>query len=160
MKSLVMTIALGAAICGSACSSVSSVRLQPEAIESGPGTRPVAGIQADAISFYFLFIPVPGVDLDQVINQMLVVTAKSMGADKVANLQFEMTPESGVWALRKLLGWRSATASGIAVQTTGTAPDPGALEGPETPLPAGPSGPPPAAEPESGTEQPDTVPET
>jgi hypothetical protein len=118
----------------SACSTVSTVRLQPEAIEAGPNLRPVAAIQANAISFYLLFIPVPGVDLDKAINQMLVVTAKTMGADKVANLQFDITPDGGVWALRKILGYRSAQASGIAVQVTAPAPDPGAAEGPEAPV--------------------------
>jgi len=115
------------------CTSVSSVRLQPEAIDVGPGLRPIAGIQADATSFYFLFIPIPGVDLDRAVNQMLVVTAKSMGADKVADLRFHITPESGIWTLRRLFGWRTATASGIAVQVTGPAPDPGAASGPEAP---------------------------
>ncbi|MBT8493367.1 MAG: hypothetical protein KJO07_09950 [Deltaproteobacteria bacterium] len=134
----------------SGCSSVSTVRLQPEAIEAGPNLRPVAAIQANAISFYLLFIPIPGVDLDRAINQMLVVTAKSMGADKVANLQFEITPDGGVWALRKLLGYRSARASGIAVQVAAPAPDPGASAGPEAPV--GPT------EPGDSTTEPATAP--
>lgn len=113
------------------CSSVSTVRLQEESIEVGPGLRPLAAIQANATSLYFLFIPMPGVDLDQVINQMLVVTAKTMGADKIANLDFEMTPDAGIWALRKLAGWRSARASGVAVQVTAPEADPQADEGPE-----------------------------
>lgn len=113
---------------------MSTVRLQPEAIETGPGTRAVAAIQANAISFYFLFIPIPGVDLDDAINKMLVVTAKSMGADKVVGLEFDVTPSGGVWALRKLFGWRSARASGIAVQLDGPRADPGAQDGPEAPI--------------------------
>lgn len=117
----------------SACTSLSTVRLQPDAIEVGPGLRPIAGIQANAISAYVLFIPIPGVDLDKAVNQMLVVAAKTMGADKVANLQFDITPDSGFWAWRKLLGWRSAQASGIAVQLTAPAPDPQADMGPEPP---------------------------
>jgi len=130
-----------------ACTSVSTVRLQPEAIDVGPGLRPIAGIQADATSFYFLFIPIPGVDLDRAVNQMLVVTAKSMGADKVSDLRFHITPEGGVWTLLRLLGWRTATASGIAVQVTGPAPDPDAASGPEAPVePAQPSEPVPAPE--------------
>lgn len=121
------------------CSSVSTVRLQPEAVETGPGLRPIAGIQADALSAYVLFIPLPGgVDLDRVVNQMLVATAKAMGADKIANLQFEITPEHGIWTLRRLLGWRSAHASGVAVQVTTPPPDPDADLGPEPP-PAQPS---------------------
>jgi hypothetical protein len=123
------------------CSHVSTVRLQEEAIEVGPGLRPLAAVQANATSAYILFIPIPGVDLDRVINQMLVVTAKTIGADKIANLQFEVTPDGGVWALRKLLGWRSARASGIAVQVMAPAADPDEDQGPEPagaqPNPAG-----------------------
>ncbi len=116
------------------CTSVSTVRLQPEAVNVGPGMRPIAGIQANAISGYLLFIPIPGgVDLDQVVNRMLVVAAKRMGADKITNLQFDITPADGIWALRKLLGYRSAQASGIAVQLTAPAPDPDADLGPEAP---------------------------
>ncbi|WP_428269687.1 hypothetical protein [Haliangium sp.] len=120
------------------CATVTTVRLQAEAIEAGPGLRPIAGIQADATSAYILFIPVPGgVTLDRVVNQMLVATAKAMGADKIAHLSFDITPEGGVWALRKLAGWRTARASGIAVQVTALPPDPEADLGPEAP-PAGP----------------------
>lgn len=119
-----------------ACASVTTVRLQADAIATAPGLRPIAGIQADAMSFYLLFIPVPGgVTLDRVVNQMLVATAKTMGADKIAHLRFDITPEQGIWTLRKLLGFRSARASGIAVQVTAAPPDPGAELGPE-PLPA------------------------
>jgi hypothetical protein len=115
-----------------ACSSVSTVRLHSEAVHVGPGLRPIAGIQANAISAYVLFIPVPGgVDLDRVVNRMLVATAKAMGADKVAELRFDISPSTGIWALRKLAGWRSAQASGVAVQITGPAPDPDAEQGPE-----------------------------
>jgi hypothetical protein len=124
----------------SACTSVTTVRLQAEAIDVGPNLRPIAGIQANATSAYVLFIPIPGVDLDQVVNQMLVVTAKTMGADKIANLTFDITPDGGAWALRKLIGWRSAQANGIAVQVTAPAIDPGAEAGPE-PAPAAPAAP-------------------
>jgi hypothetical protein len=117
----------------SACTSTQTVRLQPEAVAVDPGMRPIAAIQANAISAYLLFIAMPGVDLDKVVNQMLIVTAKTMGADKVADLHFDITPDDGVWALRKLIGWRSAQASGIAVQVTGPAPDPHADDGPEPP---------------------------
>lgn len=138
LASAALAVLLGAA----GCSAVTTVRLQPEAIEAGPGLRPIAGIQANATSAYLLFIPVPGgVSLDRVVNQLLVVTAKTMGADKVTNLQFDVTPESGVYALRKLVGWRSARASGIAVQITELPPDPNADLGPEpaTPAPAVPA---------------------
>lgn len=124
-------LALLLSMTASACSHVSTVRLQEEAIEVGPGLRPLAAVQANAISGYILFIPIPGVDLDRVINQMLVVTAKTIGADKIADLEFDVTPDGGVWALRKLLGWRSGRASGIAVQVTAPASDPDADQGPE-----------------------------
>lgn len=129
-------LALLLGITASACSHVSTVRLQEEAIEVGPGLRPLAAVQANAISGYVLFIPIPGVDLDRVINQMLIVTAKTIGADKIANLEFDVTPDGGVWALRKLLGWRSGRASGIAVQVTAPAADPDADQGPEPPAAA------------------------
>ena len=116
------------------CTSVSTVRLQPEAVAVDPGMRPIAGIQANAVSAYVLFIPIPGgVELDRVVNRMLVVAAKRMGADKITNLQFDITPSDGIWALRKLLGYRAAQASGIAVQLTAPAPDPDADLGPEAP---------------------------
>lgn len=123
------------------CTHISSVRVQPDAVEAGPNLRPIAAVQANAISGYILFIPLPGVDLDRVVNQMLIVAAKTMGADKIANLQFDITPSGGIWALRKLLGYRSAQASGIAVQVTAPAPDPAADEGPEPAAPASGAGP-------------------
>jgi hypothetical protein len=126
-----------AALALAACTHVTTVRLQPDAIEVGPNLSPIAGIQANAKSFYLLFIPMPGVDLDRVVNQMLVATAKTMGADKVAQLEFDVTPDGGVWALLKLLGVRNAEARGIAVQITAPAPDPGRDQGPEPPVPAG-----------------------
>src|SRR5688500_3617499 len=90
-----------------ACSSLSIARVQPENVAVGPGLRPVAVIQASAISGYLLFIPIPGgVSLDRVVNRMLIVAAKTIGADKVANLTFDQTPEGGIWAIRKFLGWR------------------------------------------------------
>lgn len=117
-----------------ACSSVSTVRVQPENVAAGPGLRPIAAIQVNAISAYVLFIPIPGeVSLDRVVNRMLIVAAKTMGADKIVNLQFSVTPDNGIWTLRKVLGWRSARASGIAVQVETPAADPGADEGPEPP---------------------------
>lgn len=128
----------------SACSSVSTVRVQPENVAAGPGLRPIAAIQVNVTSAYFLFIPIPGkVTLDRVVNRMLIVAAKTMGADKVANLEFEVTPDSGIWTLRKLAGWRSARASGVAVQVEAAPADPAADEGPE-PVPAD-GTPPPAA---------------
>src|SRR5262245_49801293 len=126
-----------------ACSSVSTVRLQPENVHVGAGLEAVAAIQATAMSAYVLFVPLPGsVDLDRVVNRMLIVAAKTMGADKVVDVRFEITPDHGVWTLRKLLGWRTAEAAGIAVRVIGPIPDPGAEQGPE-PAPAPAAAPPP-----------------
>jgi uncharacterized protein YbjQ (UPF0145 family) len=46
---------------------------------------------------------------------MLIAAAKELGADKVVNIQVDITPDGGIWTLRKLIGWRSAEASGVAV---------------------------------------------
>jgi hypothetical protein len=116
----------------SGCAVMQVVRLQDETIAVAPGLRPMAGIQASATSLYVAFIPIPGgVSLDRVVNQMLVVQAKTMGADKVVLLGFDVDPDGGVWALWKLLGWRSAHARGIAVQVVGPPPDTHADDGPE-----------------------------
>jgi len=127
-----------------ACSSVSMVRLQPEQVYVGAGLEAVAAIQTNVMSVYVLFVPLPGsIDLDRVINRMLIVSAKTMGADKVVDLRFSITPDHGLWTLRKLLGWRSAEATGIAVRVIGPVPDPGADQGPEpaAPAPAAPAAP-------------------
>jgi hypothetical protein len=153
LRAALSSVALAGAIAAApACSTVTTVRLQPEAVEVGPNLRPLAGIQADAISAQVFFVSVPGVDLDRVVNQMLVVAAKTMGADKIANLQFEITPDGGFWAWRRFLGWRSARASGIAVQVTEPPPDPHADEGPEPPGTFPPEGL--APEPDPSTPQP------
>lgn len=99
-----------------ACSSVSTVRVQPDNLYVGPGLRPIAVIHAQVTSAYLLFIPIPGhVDLDRVVNRMLLATAKTLGADKVVNIKVDITPDGGIWTLRKLFLWRSAEASGVAV---------------------------------------------
>ena len=73
-------------------------------------------VHAQVTSAYLLFIPIPGgVDLDRVVNRMLIAAAKTLGADKVVDIKVDITPDDGIWTLRKLLGWRSAEASGIAV---------------------------------------------
>src|SRR5690348_1819959 len=106
-----------------ACSSVSTVRVQPESMFVGPKLRPIAVVHAQVSSAYFLFIPIPGgVDLDRVVNRMLIASAKAMGADKVVNIRVDMTPDSGIWTLRRVLGWRSAEASGVAVVVEDDAP--------------------------------------
>jgi hypothetical protein len=99
-----------------ACSSIQTVRVQPESVYAGPHLRPIAIVRAHVTSAYVLFIPLPGhVDLDRVVNTMLIGAAKALGADKVVDIKVDITPDDGIWTLRRLLGWRSAEASGIAV---------------------------------------------
>lgn len=98
------------------CSSISTVRVQPESVYVGPHLRPIAMVHAQVTSAYILFIAIPGhVSLDQVVNRMLLPAAKALGADKVVDIKVDITPDDGIWTLRKLLGWRSAEASGVAV---------------------------------------------
>lgn len=109
-------LAVAAVIALGACSSVTTVRVQPDNLQVGPGLQPIAIVHAQVSSAYFFFIPIPGhVDLDRVVNRMLLATAKTLGADKVVNIKVDITPDTGIWTLRKLLGWRSAEASGVAV---------------------------------------------
>jgi len=113
---LVRRLLLVAVLATAACSSISTVRVQPETVYVGPRLRPIAVIHAQVTSAYVLWIPIPGhVDLDYVVNRMLLATAKALGADKVVNVQVDITPDTGIWTLRKLLGYRSAWASGVAV---------------------------------------------
>jgi hypothetical protein len=99
-----------------ACSSVSTVRVQPESLYVGPKLRPIAVVHAEVSSAYFLFIPLPGgVDLDRVVNRMLIASAKALGADRVVNIRVDVTPDYGAWKLLHVLGYRSAEASGVAV---------------------------------------------
>jgi hypothetical protein len=113
-----------------ACSSVSTVRVQPDNLYVGPGLKPIAVIHAQVTSAYLLFIPIPGhVDLDRVVNRMLLATAKTLGADKVVNVKVDITPDGGIWTLRKLFLWRSAEASGVAVMVD----DPAPAKAPEAP---------------------------
>jgi len=105
-----------AAVVAIGCSSVTTVRVQPESVSVGPRLRPIAVIHAQVSSAYVLFIAIPGgVSLDRVVNRMLLAAAKQLGADKVVNIQVDITPDGGIWTLRKVLGWRSAEASGVAV---------------------------------------------
>lgn len=103
-----------AAVAG--CSSVTTVRVQPESVYVAPNLRPVAIIHANVTSAYVLFLPIYGhVDLDYVVNQLMLPTAKALGADKVVDIRVDITPGDGIWTFRKLLGWRSARATGVAV---------------------------------------------
>lgn len=121
---VVRHLVLIAVLATAACSSISTVRVQPETVYVGPHLRPIAVIHAQVTSAYLLWIPIPGhVELDYVVNRMLLATAKALGADRVVNLQVDITPDSGIWTLRKLLGYRSAMASGVAVMVE---PDAGA----------------------------------
>jgi hypothetical protein len=98
------------------CSSISTVRVQSDSVHVAPGLRPIAVVHAQVTSAYFLFLAIPGkVNLDYVVNRMLLHAAKQLGADKVVDIKVDITPGDGIWTLRKLLGWRSAEASGIAV---------------------------------------------
>src|SRR5512139_434015 len=106
------------------CSSVQTVRVQPDNLYVGPGLKPIAVVHAQVTSFYFLFVPIPGgVDLDRVVNRMLLASAKALGADKVVNIRVDITPDSGVWVLRRALGWRTAEASGVAALLDDPEPD-------------------------------------
>ena len=117
-----------------ACSSISTVRVQPENVAVGPGLRAIAVIHAQVTSAYFLFIPIPGnVNLDRVVNRMLLATAKTLGADKVVDIRVDITPDTGIWTLRKLFLWRSAHASGIAVIVEDPAAPPPPMTAPATP---------------------------
>src|SRR5882724_4245761 len=108
--------ALVAAVTCAACSSISTVRVQPENVYVGAHLRPIAIVHAQVTSAYLLFIAIPGhVDLDYVVNRMLLPAAKALGADKVVDVKVDLTPDDGIWTLRKLLGWRTAEASGVAV---------------------------------------------
>ena len=99
-----------------ACSSISTVRVQPENVHVGPHLRPIAIVHAQVTSAYLLFLPIPGhISLDYVVNRMLIHAAKQMGADKVVDIKVDITPGDGIWIFRQLLGWRSAEASGVAV---------------------------------------------
>src|SRR4051812_36478133 len=83
------------------CSSISTVRVQPENVSVGPHLRPIAIVHAQVTSAYLLFIPIPGhVDLDHVVNRMLLSAAKTLGADKVVDIKVDITPDDGIWTLR------------------------------------------------------------
>ncbi len=125
---------LSIAIAITACSSVSTVRVQPETLYVGPHLRPIAVVHAQVTSAYFMFIAIPGhVDLDHVVNRMLIAAAKALGADHVVDIKVEITPDDGIWAVRKLLGWRSAEASGVAVVVEDEAAPPPAAPPPAAP---------------------------
>ena len=122
-------VVVAAFVTSAACSSISTTRIQPESVSVGPHLRPIAIVHAQVTSAYVLFFAIPGhVNLDYVVNRMLLHAAKQLGADKVVDIKVDITPESGVWVLRKLIGWRTAEASGVAVvvEPAAEAPPPAA----------------------------------
>jgi hypothetical protein len=137
-----VTCASIATVGASGCSSISTVRVQPESVHVQPGLRPIAIIHAQVTSAYFLFLAIPGkVNLDYVVNRMLLHAAKQLGADKVVDIKVDITPGDGIWTLRKLIGWRSAQASGIAVVVEDTAGAAATPNSAQAPAPASPPGP-------------------
>jgi hypothetical protein len=100
-------------LCG--CASVDVVRIQPDLLKTPEGTEPLAGIQARCTGFYLFTLGIPEATLDKVINEMLLKKARELGADRIINLQFDATPSHGWWWITKLLWWRSASATAIAV---------------------------------------------
>jgi hypothetical protein len=98
------------------CSSVDVVRLQPDMVEVPEGMEPVAGLQTTCLGFYLFTLGIPAADLEKAVNELLMKEARKIGADRVMNLQFDATPEGGIWWLTKLLGFRSASASGVAIR--------------------------------------------
>jgi hypothetical protein len=132
---------LGALLAGS-CSSVDVVRLQPDQLDVGKGMEPVAGIQATCLGFYLFTLGLPEADLDKAVNELLMKEARKIGAERVIDLHFDQTPGGGIWWLTKLLGFRSATAWGVAIRS-----EPGGNGGSMPPPPLPP--PPPASAPAS-----------
>jgi hypothetical protein len=100
------------------CSSVEVVRLQPDLLKTPRGTEPLAGIQASCIGFYVFTLGAPECDLDRVVNELLMKKARQIGAKNLTVLRFSGTPETGVWWLTKLLWFRTARATAIAVMAS------------------------------------------
>src|SRR5688572_26250036 len=141
VRGVAMATLVTSALAASACSSISTVRVQPEAVHVQPGLRPIAIVHAQVTSAYFMFLAIPGkVNLDYVVNRMLLHAAKQLGADKVVDIKVDITPGDGIWTLRKLIGWRSAEASGVAVvvedEAASQPPAPAAASPPAAPAPA------------------------
>ena len=69
-RRMVLVAVVLAATAAAACSSITTVRVQPETVFVGPHLRPIAVIHAQVTSAYLLWIPIPGhVDLDYVVNR-------------------------------------------------------------------------------------------
>jgi hypothetical protein len=107
------------------------VRVQGENVHVAKGLRPIAIVHAQVTSFELLFFEIPGhVSLDYVVNRMLIRAAKQMGADKVVDIKVDITPDDGIWVLRRIIGWRSAQASGLAVVVEDEAAPPATASAP------------------------------
>jgi hypothetical protein len=142
-KSILALGGLLAAVLAAGCSSVDVVRLQPDQLHLPKGMEPIAGIQTTCLGFYLFTLGLPEADLEKAVNELLMKEAKKIGADKVMDLRFDATPSHGLWWLTKLLGFRMASAWGIAIRA-----EPGAEEpGPPPPPPPLPLPPPAASQP-------------
>jgi len=117
------------------CSSVDVVRLQPDLVHVPQGMEPVAGIQATCLGFYLFSLGLPDADMEKAVNELLMKEARKIGADKVMDLRFETTPGHGIWWLIKLLGFRSASAWGVAIKAEPRSGDGGEVPPPPIPLP-------------------------
>ena len=129
-----VVLALGMIFLGS-CSSVDVVRLQPDLVQVPKGMEPVAGIQATCLGFYLFTLGLPEADLEKAVNELLMKEARELGAEKVVGLRFAATPGHGVWWLWKLLGFRGATASGVAVKSEPGAEEADSGDVPPPPIP-------------------------
>ncbi len=119
------------------CSSVDVVRLQPDQLQVPKGMEPLAAIQTTTLGFYFFTLGLPEADLEKAVNELLMKEAKKLGADRVMDLHIDATPGGGIWWLSKLLWFRMASASGVAIRA-----EPGASgddSAPPAPLPLPPS---------------------
>jgi hypothetical protein len=102
-------------VSSSGCSSIEVVRLKPGLLKTPPKTEPLAGIQVSCVGFYVFTLGAPTCDMEKVVNEILMPKAREIGATKLVQLRFRQTPEDGVWWLTKLLWFRTARASAIAV---------------------------------------------
>lgn len=111
LRVAVTTFALGA------CTSVELVRLRtgPPRVGDTRAQDVLVGVQTSCLGFYVGTIGIPTCDLDRVLNELLHGAAKQIGAERLLELRLEGTPDSGIWWLTKLLWFRSARASALAV---------------------------------------------
>lgn len=97
------------------CASVDVVRIQPGMLQVPEGTEPLAGIRVQCVGFYLFTMGIPECDMDRAVNELLFKEARKLGAERLVELKFDGTPGDGVWWLTKLLGFRTASASAIAL---------------------------------------------